>query len=288
MGFYNILDEVISSLDQARNKTSSFASETIDLIAEHPGKAALGAVVGVGAIAAVPFTGGGSLLGGASLISSLAGATAIASATGAAVTGAVVSAKLTSIEDQNTKEIARKEGEAQAKAVHTKELMRLKETIEQTLKDSTKHFDDILALVSVATAVANADSEICNQERHEIMMFISGKSAGSLPRSLVESIQKLFLNPISLEEAFEVAVNSGIKMEVFDEVITVTIHANDELHDSEMAFIESWNRLKSNKSSLISSESTSIESDQKLAESKLLCASPAALALANIFKRHAI
>lgn len=38
------------------------------------GKALIGAVVGVGAIAAAPFTGGGSLFAGATLMSSLAGA----------------------------------------------------------------------------------------------------------------------------------------------------------------------------------------------------------------------
>ena len=43
-----------------------------------------GAVIGVGAIAAAPFTGGGSLLGAASLASSLAGAGALAAGAGAA------------------------------------------------------------------------------------------------------------------------------------------------------------------------------------------------------------
>ncbi len=38
------------------------------------GKILAGAAVGVGAVAAAPFTGGGSLLGGASLIASLTGA----------------------------------------------------------------------------------------------------------------------------------------------------------------------------------------------------------------------
>lgn len=47
------------------------------------GKVLAGVAVGVGAVAAAPFTGGGSLLGGASLIASLSGAGTIAAAVGA-------------------------------------------------------------------------------------------------------------------------------------------------------------------------------------------------------------
>ncbi len=49
------------------------------------GKILAGAAVGVGAVAAAPFTGGGSLLGAATLASSLAGAGTVAAAAGVGV-----------------------------------------------------------------------------------------------------------------------------------------------------------------------------------------------------------
>lgn len=51
------------------------------------GKALLGAAIGVGTVAAIPVTGGGSVLAGTSLIASLTGAGAIASAAGVGGSG---------------------------------------------------------------------------------------------------------------------------------------------------------------------------------------------------------
>lgn len=60
------------------------------------------AALGVGAVAAAPFTGGGSILGAASLAGSLAGAGAIATAAGAA--GAVIGAASSDIEKDELNE----------------------------------------------------------------------------------------------------------------------------------------------------------------------------------------
>ena len=65
-----------------------------------------GAVIGVGAIAAAPFTGGGSLLGAASLASSLAGAGALAAGAGAAgaTAGAVMGRREKEEEERRTRQ----------------------------------------------------------------------------------------------------------------------------------------------------------------------------------------
>ena len=60
-----------------------------------------GAVIGVSAIAAAPFTGGGSVLAATGLLGSLAGAGTIAVATGAAAAGAAVGGALTSKEKKD-------------------------------------------------------------------------------------------------------------------------------------------------------------------------------------------
>ena len=53
-----------------------------------------GAAIGVGAVAAAPFTGGGSVLGAATLVASLSGAGTAAAAVGAGVVGGAVGASI--------------------------------------------------------------------------------------------------------------------------------------------------------------------------------------------------
>lgn len=74
-----------------------------------------GSTVGVGAVAAAPFTGGGSLLGGASLIASLSGAGTIAAAIGAGTVGGLVGAAVAE-DDENKMEQAKEQARAEEKA----------------------------------------------------------------------------------------------------------------------------------------------------------------------------
>ena len=62
------------------------------------------AVLGVGAIAAAPFTGGGSILGAATIAGSLAGAGTIAAAAGAGAVGAGVGYALSRKEEEEEQE----------------------------------------------------------------------------------------------------------------------------------------------------------------------------------------
>ena len=64
-----------------------------------------GVALGVGAVAAAPFTGGGSLLGGASIIASLAGAGVVAGVAG--VAGAAGGAVVQNFEDKKTEQKVR-------------------------------------------------------------------------------------------------------------------------------------------------------------------------------------
>ena len=74
-------------VEQAGAKVISAASDAVDLAATKlknvsPWAVIGGAIVGVGAIAAAPFTGGGSVLGAATLAGSLSGAAGAAAAAG--------------------------------------------------------------------------------------------------------------------------------------------------------------------------------------------------------------
>lgn len=204
-----------------------------------------GAVIGVGAVAAAPFTGGGSILGAATLLGSLAGAGTIAAAVGAGVAGAAVAASMD--DDDQIRSEGFREGEKQAKAEQAETFARFDEKLRtalEKLKESAHHFNAIVALEAVAIAVASCDGTICEYERAEIGEFINGVSSSTLPVSVKAQINNLYEQPVNLPEAFKMARESGLEMSVFDEVITLVMHADGVIHQQENAFMQAWNQLK--------------------------------------------
>ena len=125
----------------------------------YAGKILVGAFIGVGAIAAAPFTGGGSVLAGASLASSLLGAggvAAIASIAGGAAGAAVQKAEDNSKEKdvRNAKTSSFEDGMKEGK----------KETVEEIMKFA----DFYLATTALSYYFARCDGEISEEEELEI------------------------------------------------------------------------------------------------------------------------
>lgn len=125
------------------------------------GKIFAGAAIGVGAIAAAPFTGGGSLLGGAGLLGSLAGAGTIAAAVGAGTAGALVGAAADSLEKdehiadiKRAKESAFKDGANEAKHLAAAEIK--------------KYANFYLATTALSYFAARCDGSISEEEKLEI------------------------------------------------------------------------------------------------------------------------
>lgn len=204
-----------------------------------------GAVLGVGAVAAAPFTGGGSILGAATLASSLAGAGTIAAAVGAGAVGAAIGAGLG--DDDDAREEGYRQGKMEAKAETRQELEGLRATLQtalQKLNESSKCFNAIYAMEAVAVACANCDGKICAEEREQIEMFISGISHSAYPEMVKARIQELYERPLNIKEAFQLAKNSGVEIEVFDEIVKLVMHADGVVHENEKAFMQAWNNLK--------------------------------------------
>lgn len=209
------------------------------------GKVMLGASVGVAAVAAAPFTGGGSLLAGATLAGSLAGAGTVAAAGAAAVAGGVIANKLS--DDSKVRDEAYREGVKDTKARHQLELEHLQKNLELALsglKGAKEHFNAIIAMHAVAVATANCDGVICDNERANIELFIAGVSASSIPAEVATKLQSLYDTPPSIRDAWELAKNSGVAISVFDEIIQIVIHADGIQHSQEDAFMQAWNTLK--------------------------------------------
>lgn len=255
---YTVTAETVSSAAESVSEAASgaydasknFASDLGTKLENEDGSlnywaVAGGAVIGVAAVAAVPFTGGGSLLGAASLAGSLAGGSAVAAAVGAGVAGAVIGAHLG--DDTATREQYEQQGYAKGKADNAAVVEQLRQKLQllfTELKNAGKFFDGIVAMQAVAIAAANCDGEICNAEKQNIEMFISGISAAALPESVIAQITDLFETPPSLRMAFKLAHDSGIDMPVFDEIIQMVVHSDEQVLPAENAFMQAWNSLK--------------------------------------------
>lgn len=202
--------------------------------------------VGVGVVAAAPFTGGGSLLGGATLLSSLAGAGTVATAVGVGLAGAAVGASLDG--DTKARKAAVEEGRKIGKAEHLAELKKLQQGLKdalESLKKTEGYFRTVIALHAVAAATACCDGNISTEERETIEQFIAGISSISLPDDVVKRIDSLYERPIPIKNTFDLAKSSGLDMALFDEVISLVVHADASVHPQEATFIQAWNQLKS-------------------------------------------
>lgn len=206
-----------------------------------------GAVIGVGVVAAVPFTGGGSVLAGATLAGSLASGGAAAAATVAAAAGAATGYASSVKEKKKHTQEGKARGKEEAVSELASEMKAFKDKLETSLeavKDTTAFWEDVLAMFAVGVAAANCDGEICEDEKAEIREFISGFSAVAMPDVIENKIQGIFNNPMNLNEAFELAKNSSVEMDVFDTIVKVVVHADGIVHENEEVFLQSWHARK--------------------------------------------
>lgn len=200
-----------------------------------------GAAIGVGAIAAAPFTGGGSLLGAATLAGSLAGTATVAAAVGAGVAGAAVGASFDGDDD------AEKRGEDKATAKYEAKYNKIESAFkdaEKRLNDTDDYFNLLIAMEAVGLACAACDGEVSEEERVEIDEFISGVMSSSLPTHIKTKIDGIANNPPNITTAYEYASKvSPESMGLFEEIIDVVMHADDYVHENEKAFLEAWRKL---------------------------------------------
>lgn len=157
------------------------------------GKILVGAVVGVGAVAAVPFTGGGSLLAGATLLESLTGAGLIAGAVGAggAVAGAAAQRAENNVKEEQTKE---------AKASSFKD--GVNEGKAQTVGELKKHVDFYLATTALSFWIARSDNNISKEEQLEIDFDLDSiKKNAEIPEPIKNEMMGIATNEnISFED----------------------------------------------------------------------------------------
>lgn len=209
------------------------------------GKILTGVAVGIGAVAAAPFTGGGSLLGGASLIASLSGAGTIAAAVGAGAVGGVVGAAVADSDEKEKSEI-KKQGIAEGRAENSLEIEKLSSKLTQALeklKSHDEHFKAIIAMEAVGVSCAACDGDFSDIEKEEIGEFVKGMISQNIPKDVKEKIQSIYDNPPTVEEAFLLAKNTGMPLDVYDDLIKFVMEI-DGIQPEERAFVYAWEQLK--------------------------------------------
>jgi len=191
-----------------------------------------GAAMGVAAIASLPIAGA-------------VGTVALAGGLAAAAAGGIAGAVASEMDD--TEEVAERRGERKARAKYDKELEKLVSNfndVEKRLGENSKYFEGILAMIAVGIACANSDGDIADEEREEINDFITGVAGDKLPSHIKEKIENMWINPPSVNTAFELANNLGLdSLELFSEIIEITIHADGDAHEDELVFQQAWNSL---------------------------------------------
>lgn len=197
------------------------------------------AALGVAAVAAAPFTGGGSLFGAATLAGSLAGAGAIAAAGTAGAVGAGVGYALSRKEEEEEQVKNEKIAELRKKAEKFEE--DFKRAISQFQGDK-EYFNYIIASTAMGMAIANADGQISNDELIEINEFIGGMASSNYPQHIVYTITQLKDNPPSFNEAMKYLEKVNVtNYESIRSLIELVIEADGIIHEKEKAFLEAFN-----------------------------------------------
>ncbi|WP_338454052.1 hypothetical protein [Aeromonas veronii] len=208
-----------------------------------------GAVIGVGAIAAAPFTGGGSLLGAASLASSLAGAGALAAGAGAAgaTAGAVMGRREKEEEERKARQ-AKQKGEQEADARNAIKLEKLRDEIANILRTIEVRENFLVTAFAVGICAANADHNICDEEREEIETLVAGigklEFISEASRARVEA---WYNNPPNLNTVWKLIEKNGLDqtkyIAIFSNIVEMVIWADDERNNHEHEFTKAWNSL---------------------------------------------
>lgn len=210
-----------------------------------------GAVLGVGAVAAAPFTGGGSLVGAATLASSLAGAGAVAAGAGAA--GAAAGVAKDNWDEKKKKQQRdndRRAGAADEKARSALEMERLKEELIKELNAGVVNRENFfITAFAVGICAANADGVICESEKEELEFVVAGISqTDKFSNGAKQKINEMYDNPPNLESVWELINSYGFNDQkhtaLFTQIVEMVIEADDDVNTDESQFISAWHYKK--------------------------------------------
>ncbi len=202
------------------------------------GKVLAFAGLGIAAVAAAPFTGGGSILAATTAGASLAGAGTIAAAVGAGAAGAAVGKAISDNGEKEKDDL--KEENARLNLKAEKFEKEFKAAIERFQGDK-EYFNYIIASTAIGISMANADGVVDERERDELEEFIGGVASSNYPEHIKEVIQDLYDNPVNFNTALKYLekVNPS-NYEGISDMLELVMEADGNIHDKEVAFLAAF------------------------------------------------
>lgn len=206
------------------------------------GKILMGAAIGVGAVAAAPFTGGGSIIAGVTAASSLAGAATVAGAVGAAGAGAVIAAAVDEMNEDEERERRMAAKESGFVDGMKKGEMDTKEKLMPILKDIESRNNYILALTAFGYSVANCDGEIAPEEVDELDYYLNYiQKDGTLPDEIKMELTIIQRRKDNFQNIKKYIDEVDVEyLGVFEEVLENIIMADGIEMDEEKEFRKEW------------------------------------------------
>lgn len=212
------------------------------------GKILLGVAIGVGAVAAAPFTGGGSVFGGATLLASLTGAGTLA--TGAGVIGGVAGHLISKKEDEITQNKSNNDFKSGMKAGEKA----TKQKFASFLQTQRNRDEYLILATYIGVHVAKCDGEFHDKEQSEIKNYIRIITESPLtPQKLKSELLRIADSEINFLEVRNATVKflegktPAMKKEILislKELIDNVIRADGNEHPLEKRFLSQWNALK--------------------------------------------
>lgn len=197
-----------------------------------------GAALGVAAVAALPVAGP---IGAVTAVGA-----AVAAGVGATAGGV---AEYMDADVEQAEARGRREGKNEGKAESAVKVKTIEKKMEQVVKknESLRAWEEMtIGLFAVGASLANCDGRIDEAERNDMEQFIAGLSSSSLSSDFHETLDKLFRNPPSFEEAMKYVEKYILKenRDMIDDLLVVAAEADGQVCENEKAFIQAWNEYK--------------------------------------------
>lgn len=216
------------------------------------GKILTGVLVGIGAVAAAPFTGGGSVLAGASLVASLTGGTAIAAAAGAGLAGGIAGSAMGNKEKKEKEQANKNHFNEGVKSGENK----AKQKFNSILKTQKERDELMLISIKIGVYVSKIDGTIDKNELEELnklCLFINQNP--STPQFIKEEVDKIIKSDITYSELnteidkFLEKKSKIYKSQIiifFDKLISTIINTDNVTHTKESEFLKNWRKKYQN------------------------------------------
>lgn len=185
-----------------------------------------GVTVGVAAVALAPFTGGGSVLGAATLASSLLGAEAIA--VGAAVVGGAAGAAVSLADDAATEQRSKndvQQGRNEERARNSAKMEAFQRKIDELIAQIANREQFIVVAFGLGIACASSKNKLTNIVMDELDWLICGIGTRTKLSSITQNkISEMRSNPPSINSAWALIRKHGFTSSEYNEIFSIIIN----------------------------------------------------------------